>query len=101
MTEDEARRIATSLLSERFPEFLAGKWVVTDTKKYDGAWAVFYNTRALVETGDWRHALGGNGPLVIPESGEQPWFAWSGADVADQIAQGRRCLDASPAAATD
>ena len=38
------------------------------------------------------YALAGNGALVVPKSGDEPWFAWSGADTASQVAQGRPAL---------
>jgi hypothetical protein len=93
MTEDDARRVATLVLSERFPEFRAGEWVLTDVNEYDTAWAFAYNDRRFVESGDLRHALAGNGALVVPKSGAKPWFAWSGAETASQVAMGRSALD--------
>lgn len=81
--------MATSLLNERFPEFRAGIWILTHVQEYDTAWAFGYNSRAYVERGEVRLSLAGNGPLIIPKSGDDPWFAWSGADTASQVAQGR------------
>ena len=66
--------------------------MLSGVEEYDTAWAFFYNTREYIETLDVRHALAGNGALVIPKSGEEPWFAWSGADTASQVAQGRPAL---------
>lgn len=93
VTEEEAREMATSLLTDRYPEFRAGEWVLTGAEEYESAWAFSYNSREYVETGELRHALAGNGALVVPKSGEDPWFAWSGADTASQIAQGRSALE--------
>lgn len=92
VTEDDARRVATSLLSERYMDFKAGDWVLTSVEEYDTAWAFNYNSRLYVETGEVSHALAGNGALVVPKSGEDPWFAWSGADTASQVAQGHSAL---------
>lgn len=92
MTEEDARQVATSLLTEQYPEFKAGNWILSGVEEYDTAWAFSYNTRIFVETGEVRHALAGNGALVIPKSGEKPWFTWSGADIASQVAQGRSAL---------
>lgn len=92
MTEVEAREVATSLLRERYPEFESGEWVLSGVQEFDSAWAFSYNSRVYVETRAISHALAGNGALVIPKSGEPPWFAWSGADTASQVAQGRSAL---------
>ena len=89
MTEEDARRVATSLLSERYADFKAGDWILSGVEEYDTAWAFSYNTRVYVETREVRYALAGNGALVVPKSGDEPWFAWSGADTASQVAQGR------------
>ncbi|MFN8075782.1 MAG: YrhB domain-containing protein [Kineosporiaceae bacterium] len=92
MTEEEARQAATSLLSQHFAEFATGRWVVSGVEEHDGAWAFFYNTRGYVQTRDPRQALAGNSALVIPKDGQEPWFAWAGADLTDQIALGRSAL---------
>lgn len=92
MTEEDAHRVATSLLSERYADFKAGDWILSGVEEYDTAWAFSYNTRVYVETREVRHALAGNGALVVPKSGDEPWFAWSGADTASQVAQGRPAL---------
>ena len=42
-------------------------------EEYGTVWAFFYNTREYIETLDVRHALAGNGALVIPKSGEEPF----------------------------
>ena len=61
-------------------------------EEYATAWAFSYNTREYVEAQEVRHALVGNCALVIPKSGEEPWFAWSGAETASQVTQGRPAL---------
>ena len=50
MTEEDARRVATSLLSERYADFKAGDWILSGVEEYDTAWAFSYNTRVYVET---------------------------------------------------
>jgi hypothetical protein len=92
MTKEDARRMAISMLGDEFQEFNKGHWVLSGVEEYDTAWAFFYNTREYVVTLDLRHALAGNGALVIPKSGEEPWFAWSGADTASHVAEGRPAL---------
>ena len=88
MTEDDAQAVATRVLRERYPEFASGEWVLVGAEEHESAWAFAYNSRLFVETDDVRHALAGNGALVVPKSGDEPWFTWSGADTASQVAQG-------------
>ena len=93
MREDDARRVAASVLSGRFAEFRAGEWALTGVEEYDSAWAFSYNTRQYVEGGELRDALAGNGALVVPKTGAEPWFTWSGADTASQVAMGHSALE--------
>ena len=90
--ESDARRVADSVLSGRFAEFRTGEWVLTGVEEYDSAWAVFYNTRKYADSGELRDALAGNGALIVPKTGAEPWFAWSGADTAAQVAMGHPAL---------
>ena len=83
------------MLSERFAEFRTGEWVLTGVEEYDSAWAVFYNMRNYADSGELRDALAGNGALIVPKTGAEPWFAWSGADTASQVLRGRSALERS------
>jgi Immunity protein 35 len=38
------------------------------------AWVFFWNTKEYVETGDTRHALGGNAPVVVFKETAQARF---------------------------
>jgi hypothetical protein len=67
--------------------------VLANVEEYETAWAFAYNDRRFVESGEVRHALAGNGALVVPKSGADPWFAWSRADTASQVVIGRSALD--------
>ena len=63
VTEDEA---AAAVVAH--PESDAGgTWEVAVTRVEDAgpAWRVFYNSKASVESGDWRQALGGNWPYLV------------------------------------
>ena len=92
VNEAHARQIASDFLTQLCEEFRSGEWVLTVAKEYDTAWAVGYQALAFVESGNVRDSLAGNGPVVVPKSGEQPWMAWSGLPVAEQIARGRPSL---------
>ncbi|WP_275408861.1 YrhB domain-containing protein [Micromonospora qiuiae] len=45
------------------------------------AWSVGYQSRAFIESGDIHDSLVGNGPVVVPKFGADPWLAWSGRPV--------------------
>ncbi|MDF1666915.1 MAG: YrhB domain-containing protein [Planctomycetota bacterium] len=40
------------------------------TIKKSYGWAFMINTKTFIETGDFMHCLGGNGPIVVLHSGE-------------------------------
>lgn len=37
-------------------------------------WAFGYNSRAFLERGDISSALAGNGPIIVPRSGDAPYI---------------------------
>jgi len=92
MTEEQAREIASAFLADRFDEIRTGEWVVTGMQEHETAWSVTYLSRAFIESGRISDALAGNGPVVVPKSGADPWLAWSGRPVEEQIAGGRPTL---------
>ncbi|MGC4744951.1 YrhB domain-containing protein [Micromonospora sp. DT201] len=92
MTDEEAREIASAFLAERIDEIRTGEWVVTGAWEHETAWSVGYQSRAFVESGRISDALAGNGPVVVPKSGADPWLSWSGRPVEEQIAEGRPTL---------
>src|SRR5258708_3959019 len=90
VNQTQARQIAAEYLTQLSEEFRSGNWVLSVAEEYATAWAVGYQTRAFMETGSLSDRLAGNGPVVVPKSGGEPWMAWSGLPVADQLARGRR-----------
>lgn len=59
--------------------------VITGEHEYETAWVFSYNTKAYVETGKIRHALVGNGPLIVPKDGSPPRFAATAHPLDDQV----------------
>lgn len=51
-----------------------------------------YQSRAFIESGRISDALVGNGPVVVPKSGADPWLSLSALPVEEQIAEGRPTL---------
>jgi Immunity protein 35 len=85
----QARQVASDFLTQRSEHFRTGDWVLTHAEEYEAAWAVGYQSRDFLESGNIEDSLAGNGPAVVPKSGAAPWAAWSGHPVADQVARGR------------
>lgn len=92
MTDEEARELAFAFLADRSDQIRTGEWVIVGTREHEAAWSVGYQSRAFIESGDISRALVGNGPVVVPKSGADPWMAWSGRPVEEQIAEGRPTL---------
>jgi len=92
MTDEEAREVAFAFLADRTDHIRTGEWVITGAREHETAWSVSYQSRAFIESGDTHNALAGNGPVVVPKSGADPWLAWSGRPVEEQIAEGRPTL---------
>ena len=44
---------------------LAHHLVITQVDSHEFGWVYFYSSESFVETGDIRHALGGNAPLIV------------------------------------
>ncbi|QOC89673.1 YrhB domain-containing protein [Micromonospora craniellae] len=53
----------------------AGEWVIIGAWEHETAWSVGYQSRAFIESGDIHDSLVGNGPVVVPKSGADPWLA--------------------------
>ena len=44
-----------------------------------------YNTRRFVVHDELLASLVGNGPVVVPKMGGEPFFGWSGSPIEEQI----------------
>ncbi|WP_328321896.1 YrhB family protein [Kribbella sp. NBC_00382] len=89
VTDEEARELAFAFLADGSDHVRTGEWVIVGAEEHEIAWSVSYQSRAFIESGDISRALAGNGPVVVPKSGADPWLAWSGRPVEEQIAEGR------------
>jgi immunity protein 35 of polymorphic toxin system len=84
MDVEEARIVAEEILSRTFAEEDFDV-VINGEYEYDSAWVFSYDTRIYVETGDFSHALAGNGPLIIPKDRSEPWFATTARPLDEQV----------------
>ncbi|MEV6904597.1 YrhB domain-containing protein [Amycolatopsis sp. NPDC051372] len=48
--------------------------VISECKELADAWYFDYNSRAFLEQDDISSALVGNGPVVVPKSGAEPYI---------------------------
>jgi Immunity protein 35 len=63
--EREARVIAQRFLDEEIQSKSRYELVLTDVLEFPHCWVVGFNARQFVETGDFRHALAGGGPIIV------------------------------------
>ena len=69
MTRSEAEHVAHEYLKARERE--AGLELVLieqQTLERNFGWVFFYDTKRHLETGDFRHALAGNAPIVVTKA---------------------------------
>jgi hypothetical protein len=48
--------------------------VICRCRETDEGWEFAYNSRAYLEEQEFREALAGNGPIVVPRTGEAPYI---------------------------
>lgn len=68
MNVNEARALIENYLKTKFP---TQELAIRDehTIEFDGGWMFFYNSAAFVRTGDRKHTLFGNAPLIVSRGG--------------------------------
>ena len=81
MTYQQARELAQRWLAEQASQpdpllehlgIAQSERVLIDeaTREESFGWVFFYQSKKYLETGDFRHALAGNAPLIITRTGE-------------------------------
>jgi hypothetical protein len=63
--KDRARTIAEEFVRTRVQPRIRFEVVLVEGIEYRHCWVFGYNSRRFAETGDFRHALAGNGPLIV------------------------------------
>ena len=46
-------------------------FVIVEEREYEFGWAFFWNTKEFMDSGDHRHALVGNAPIIVDRSDGQ------------------------------
>jgi hypothetical protein len=59
--------------------------VICSCQEFPTAWVFGYNTRRFLQDGDFMASLVGNGPVVVPKSGEPAYTAVSATPIEDQL----------------
>lgn len=68
LTLEEARALALKDLTQHGSKYNYAFYDAdAQCKRY--GWILFFNTREYIETGDFLHALGGNGPIIVMHDG--------------------------------
>ena len=65
VSANQARTAAERYIQRKVQPQLSEQIIVAAVDEHEYCWVATYNTRRFVETGDFRHALAGNGPLII------------------------------------
>lgn len=48
--------------------------VIASSRELDGHWEFSYQSRSFLAEGDINSALAGNGPVIVPKSGDAPYI---------------------------
>lgn len=73
MVLQDAFAIAQQFLDEVIRPEHSVEIVIARCAETEEGWTFSYNSRAFVEDGDIASSLVGNGPVVVPRSGEPPY----------------------------
>jgi hypothetical protein len=65
---DQAKVIAEKTV-RAIADAADGEFGIVANETIDEGWLFFYNTKDFIETGNWRSALAGNGPIFVDRSG--------------------------------
>lgn len=85
MILQDAYEVAQALLDSQIRPVHGPDVVICSCTEYPGAWVFGYNTRRFVVERELLASLVGNGPIVVPKSGEDPYFGSSSSPIGEQI----------------
>lgn len=70
ISRSDARRIAEGQLAGLFAGSPVDVAIMDEhTREEDFGWVFFYESKTYLQTGDFRHRLVGNGPLIVDRAG--------------------------------
>jgi hypothetical protein len=65
LNEADARVVAEGYIRDEIQPGSATTLVIAALEEFPTCWVAVYNSRKFVESGDFRDALAGNGPLIV------------------------------------
>lgn len=74
MLLQDAFNSAQKFLDEVIRPMHAHEIVIGGVTETDDAWEFGYNTRPFLEDGELTASLLGNGPVIVPKSGQDPYL---------------------------
>lgn len=86
MILQHAYEAAQSLLDVQIRPVHGEEVVICSCEDFANAWVFGYNTRKFLLEMDLEAALVGNGPVIVPKSGDRPFLGLSGSPVEEQVA---------------
>jgi hypothetical protein len=63
---------------------------VSGFTEYEFGWVFFYNSTEFLETGDFRHCLGGNAPLIVDRNDGRLYITGTGRPIEHYVEEFRR-----------
>jgi hypothetical protein len=85
MVLQDAYEVAQAFLDSRIRPDHGPDVVICSCTEYPKAWVFGYNTRRFLEDMDLLASMVGNGPVVVPKSGEPPFLGASASPIEGQL----------------
>jgi hypothetical protein len=85
MVLEDAFEIAKTFLDRTIRSEFGSDVVICSCAEYPAAWVFGYNTRRFLVEMKITDSLVGNGPVVVPKSGNAPFLGLSGRPIEDQL----------------
>ena len=96
ISRSEAEILATTFLNEGRSGISEIQLVDDETLEEPFGWVFRYATKKFIETRDWRHILGGGGPLVIRREDGSIWYYGPFDKISDILVQHRKMIGGRP-----
>lgn len=81
----DAYEAAQELLDARIRPAHGADVVIASCQEFPTAWVFGYNTRRYLAGGQFLAGIVGGGPVVVPKSGEAPYFGRSATPIEEQL----------------
>jgi Immunity protein 35 len=65
LNQADARQIAEDFVRDKIQPRSTADLAVAELEEFTTCWVATYNSRKFIESGSFRDALAGNGPLII------------------------------------